>query len=236
MYCATRATRFGVFVMLCLAVGAGCQSHRLGRVVRFDAPRGRGNQGRAVWEEKSLGSHRYEVINPRKYSAGGLRSLYDIARDSSDPVAAQNARNHLQSTIVLLSDYEVSNHLSRIAGTPIQVRTFLDRPFPTNATPAIGDGVTQPAPGPDDAVVATNVQAYQDVFNQTVITAVLNHRRELAGKIALKRQQSIAGYSVDEAIQDAVDLHEKSSFYHGLRLVHEAAKQTDQRRYAAVEE
>jgi hypothetical protein len=205
-------------------------------VVRFEGPRGRGSQGKAIWEEKALGSHRYEVINPRKYSAGGLRALYDIARDTSDPVAAQNARNHLQSTIVLLSDYEVSNHLSRVAATPIQVRTFLDRPSPTNATPATSDGATQPPPGSNDAVLATNVQTYQDVFNQTVINAVLNHRRELAGKIALKRQQSIAGYPVDEAIQDAIDLHEKSSFYHGLRLVHEAAKQRDQRRYAAAEE
>lgn len=236
MCCATRATLFGVLVTLCLAVGTGCQSHRLGSVVRFEEPRGRGNQGKALWEEKTLGSHRHEVINPKKYSAGGLRTLYDIARDPGDPVAAQNARNHLQSTIVLLSDYEVSNHLSRVAGTPIQVRTFLDRPSPTTATSAIGDGVAQPTPGSNDAVVATNVQAYQDVFNQTVITAVLNQRRELAGKIALKRQQSIAGYSVDEAIQDAIELHEKSSFYHGLRLVQEAAKQRDQRHYAAVEE
>ncbi len=170
------------------------------------------------------------TINPYAFTGSdGPKSLYSQALELKE--SGRLARNRLQAAILGVSDRVTSAHLSAIKSTD----NFFNLIFGA-ATSALSGGaavaaettargLSAAATGTNAARSLVNEQVYRNALTESLTRAIGEDRRKFRlTVIDQKTKLPVTDYSVDDAIRDAVDYHERGSFYNGLSLIREAVE------------
>lgn len=141
------------------------------------------------------------------------------------------ARNRLQAYLMAASDAQCSIHASAILNTSTNVNllTGLAALGLGAAAPLIKPIVTKNAFAAGAALATGSKSLYNDeVYKQMLVTTVLkaiaDTKRAQAVIIQTRQRDTIAEYSVDAAILDVVDYHDRCSFYRGLTELSQAVE------------
>ncbi len=237
-----------VLVLVLVAFGAaGCSQH-----YRVDPILSTDKETQTPWEVTSkaegIGST-VTIMNPYTYrpvryarksvegDVGTLntwdkRSLYEVAQDWNERDAVrQEARNELQRAIMRLSDEASGVHLAGIRATETNVNLILGATA-IGLTGAASVAAAETAKAL--AAAATGAQGRAGPGQRAGLPQRPEridhppHRgrpRITRVEIEKKWNKSMAEYPVESAISEAMEYHEKSSFYHGLALVRAAAEE-----------
>lgn len=174
-------------------------------------------------------------INPYTYQgyydkAIGKATLDEITHRATTPTEEErrSARNELQAAIMNVSDMVVSQHMADLKATEVDVNLLFGLATSGLTGGAAVAGATgakvlsAAATGTNAARSLFNEQTYRNALVESLISLISAHRTELRSKVESKWQSSITEYPVERAIGDAIEYHEKGSFYEGLALVREA--------------
>lgn len=144
-------------------------------------------------------------------------------------VTTAKDRNRLQTIIMEQSDAMCEEHKGEIVETASSSNLFLN--IGTSAlsgTAAVVKGALAKSAlaagaGFTSATAAEiSDKVYQRLFVGTIVRAIDKSREEKAKLIGTDRAKAIEDYTVDDAIRDAQDYHQRCSFYQGIVLLNEA--------------
>lgn len=145
-----------------------------------------------------------------------VTTAYDQAAENED------ARNRLQAYLMGASDSKCSIHLSTLLNqsTNVNLLTGLSALALGAAAPLIKPITTKNAFAAAAALSVGERSLFnEEVFKQmvatTVLKAVIDSRESQAAIIASHRDDDIRQYSVDDAIRDVIEYHDRCSFYRG---------------------
>lgn len=237
----------GLFSIVTLAPMVGCaNAYRVDPVLNTD------KNWTIPWQEWSLSEHhvKVEVLNP--YTYGGCpdsdHNIVDAATSyyklASDPVGlgsvagkeqARHARNQLQSAIIRLSQDTTSLHLAGLKSTEANVNlvlgmTAIGLSAGAAAAPGAAQGLSAGAAFAGGSRALINEQVYRNALIETTIRLIDVSRAEKLLEIQRKQTLSVSDYNVEAAITDAVEYHERGSFFHGLSLLRAEAEKSAQQR------
>ncbi|MCC6968986.1 MAG: hypothetical protein IT434_02085 [Phycisphaerales bacterium] len=174
-------------------------------------------------------------MNPYTYNPSGEeRSLYQVASSYSTNASSERyqARNQLQNAILRLSDQAMSNHLARLKASESFWNNSLG--FATLAL-AAGSAATTGGVATGLAAGATvtsgtrsliNEQEFRNALVESIILLIEKDRLKKLEEVRQAQSLPIEKYDVEQAIADAIDYHQRGSFYHGLALLAEAARKS----------
>jgi hypothetical protein len=168
----------------------------------------------------------------------GEQMTFELVGDIEE---SKNARNMLQTAIMGVSDRALGKHLSSVKATQVNVNLLLGLAttgltgYGSVAAEATGKVVSAAATGTNSARSLISDQVYRDALAETLVNSIITKRLELKKGIEIKQEKSVAEYNVEAAIADALDYHEKGSFYYGLTLIRESAEQANISRINALE-
>lgn len=146
---------------------------------------------------------------------------------------AEYARNSLQSRMMAVSDADVAGHLSRITGTQIVFNTVTGAlALGTSAAATLSGG------GAGTALAATttgllgfkslfNDEVYRNTLVETLVDCINADRGLLRKKMLFNQRKLITDYSVQQAVNDAIEYHDHGSFYYGLTLIRQSAEESN---------
>jgi hypothetical protein len=159
-------------------------------------------------------------------------SLYYQAADTRDPIQAKQARNRLQFAMLSTSDLAVGAHLSRIKSGKVVPNLVLGGAtlgltgLSSVSSLGTAQALAAAAAGTTGARELYNDETFRNALVESLVKLVESDRRVYLEKvIQVRRTQSVFEYDVDQALRDAMEYHNRGSFYHGLMLVREAADQ-----------
>lgn len=238
------------FVGWCALAAGGCSNtrYRVPQILRSDGEFEKLTMPKFVDAPDSgadsNSSSRIEIMNPYTYnpSRAGVTDtnqrgtpLYEIASSYSGNDGASRryeARNQLQNAILRLSDQAMSNHLARLKASESFWNNSLG--FATLAL-AAGSAATTGGVATGLAAGATvtsgtrsliNEQEFRNALVESIILLIEKDRQKKLEDIRQSQSLPILKYDVEQAIADAIDYHQRGSFYHGLALLAEAARKS----------
>jgi hypothetical protein len=228
----TLTHRLSPFVVIASAVAVvGCnQKYRVDSVLSTDEGDG------IPWKERSDAGFMTDVekINPYTYNGKEVGSysdsLYYIASNDPDESKRKNARNQLQSAIMRISDDTTAVHLTSIKATENNINLLLGIPaIGMSAAAAVSplgaaNSLSAASTGLQGSRSFVNEQVFRNTLFDSIILLIEEDRKTLRDAIRSKWDHPIAKYNIEAAIQDATDYHQRGSFYHGLALLADAAK------------
>ncbi len=154
---------------------------------------------------------------------------------SSEERSCRVLRNELQGVILLRSNAICDQHKGDILSQA--ALTNLTLGVGSTATSALG-AVLAGVHAKTNLAATTafltgsqsllNQEFYQKQFAGTIITAINTNRANKKTEIDQKRPQTIAAYSIDDALLDAQEYHYRCSFYSGVSQVTKAVERQDQ--------
>lgn len=150
---------------------------------------------------------------------------YDLAATEKVP------RNRLQAYLMAASDSKCSIHLSTLLNqaTNVNLITGVSALALGAAAPLIKPITTKNAFAAAAALSTGERSLFnEEVFKQmvatTVLKAIISSRESQAAIIASRRDDNTTQYSVDDAIRDVIEYHDRCSFYRGLTELSEAVE------------
>ncbi len=153
------------------------------------------------------------------------------------------ARNELVLKMLEVSDYNCSQHLSRVTGFQIEVDLISGM-----ATLGLAGAATVATGGTAQALAAAatattgfgtlfNDTVYRNALVQTLVGTIRSRREEFyKGEIEPNLEKSVADYEPGKAISQIRQYHEMGSFYVGLTFIREAAERSNQSRTGVIDE
>ncbi|HMB95890.1 MAG TPA: hypothetical protein VKK61_07620 [Tepidisphaeraceae bacterium] len=211
---------------LLIALSFGCDVYRSSEIISLR------RTSAGIWME---GVPLSPVLNPYTFNPANEKlPLYLQAQQNND--LGKSARNRLQSAMMTLSDQIVSQQLEKIAGLQVEMNTVLGTSAlglssgATMASLPLATYLSGSAAALSAAQSSFNEQIYRDAVMQSLVGAIESDRATLAADIRQRQSESIDDYSVEAAIEDAIDYHQRGSFYHGLTLIRQAIETSNQER------
>lgn len=221
-------------LVLSLTGLVGCSPgnpYRINDVISRDTTNRTAEELESTWVVEHYGGTSVtEMINPETYVApeqrkpdGDGRPLFHMVYKSGAPAKDRElARNRLQMKILELSDKEASGHLSRITGTQVTINVVTgSAALVTTGLAAVNVGgaatkLAQASTGILGFKSLLNEEIFRNLLADAVVNTIVAHRLEFYERIKVRQTETIANYTMEEAIRDANEYHLRGSFFWGL--------------------